>query len=261
MNKKQGFKMALGLSLCLKTVCVQAAFFEHQAEGWHWYHTPDIVLEEPKEPEVAQTPSAVFKTPSEVVKAYQKALEARLHRAWVLPSFENVKAYQVMQQDLMQRSETFAKTWMQVVYQTPRLDYSLQFPISHRARHVYLDQQKDYRHQTIKALSEDYGLLFFFEADCAYCRRFAPIVKQFAAQYGFSLLAVSVDGRTLPEFLEAQPDNGLMQKLNIEVFPTLLAINPKTQALLPLSYGFSSLDKIEERCMALIEGPTKEPSS
>ena len=252
MNKKQGFKMALGLSLCLKTVCVQAAFFEHQAEGWHWYHTPDIVLEEPKEPEVAQTPSAVFKTPSEVVKAYQKALEARLHRAWVLPSFENVKAYQVMQQDLMQRSESFAKTWMQVVYQTPTLDYSLQFPMAHTARHVYLDQQKVQTQAQMKALAEDYGLLFFFDADCTYCRSFAPIVKQFAARYGFHVLAVSPDGQSLPEFLEVQPDNGLMQQLKIEVFPTLLAVNPKTQALLPLSYGFSSLDKIEERLMALI---------
>ena len=252
MNKKKGFKMALGLSLCLSTVYVQAAFFEHQAEGWHWYHNPDIVLEEPKETKVAQTPLAVFKTPSQIIKAYQKALEERLHRAWVFPSFENVKAYQVMQQDLMQRSETFAKTWMQVVYQSPQLDYSLQFPVAHTARHVYLDQQKDYRHQTIKALSEDYGLLFFFEADCTYCRAFAPIVKQFVETYGFHVLAISPDGRSLPEFVEAESDNGLMQKLNIEVFPTLLAINPKTRQLLPLSYGFSSLDKIEERLMVLI---------
>ena len=253
--------MALGLSLCLSTVCVQAAFFEHQAEGWHWYHNPEILLEEARQPEVAQHASVAFKTPSEVVKAYQKVLEERLHRAWVFPSFENVKAYQVMQQDLMQRSETFAKTWMQVVYQTPMLDYSLQFPMAHTARHVYLDQQKTQAQAHIKALAEDYGLLFFFDADCAYCRSFAPIVKQFAARYGFHVLAVSPDGQSLPEFLEVQPDNGLMQQLKIEVFPTLLAVNPKTQALLPLSYGFSSLDTLEERLIRLIQGPTKEPSS
>jgi conjugal transfer pilus assembly protein TraF len=261
MNKKKGFKMVLGLSLCLKTLCVQAAFFEHQAEGWHWYHTPDRVLEEPKEPEVDQTPLMVFKTPSQIVKAYQKGLEERLHRAWVFPSFENVKAYQVMQQDLMQRSEAFSKTWMQVVYQTPTLDYSLQFPLSHKARHVYLDQQKNQAQAQIKALAQEYGLLFFFDADCAYCRMFAPIVRQFSEQYGFSLLAISPDGRSLPELKEAQADNGLMQELNIEMFPTLLALNPKTQALLPLSYGFSSLDTLEERLIRLIADPTKEPSS
>ncbi len=251
MNSKTVFK-SLFLSLCLKASIAQAAFFEHHSEGWHWYHNPEIVLEEPRQPEVSKTSLTVFKMPSQIIKAYQKVLEERLHRAWVFPSFENVKAYQLMQQDLMQRSESFAKTWMQVVYQTPMLDYSLQFPMAHTARHVYLDQQKAQNQAQIKALAEDYGLLFFFDADCAYCRSFAPIVKQFAAHYGFSLLAVSVDGRSLPEFLEAQPDNGLIQQLKIEVFPTLLAVNPKTRALLPLSYGFSSLDKIEERLMTLI---------
>lgn len=239
---------------------LQAGFFNQQAEGWHWYET--LPVEEEKEEEREQsessqgssaTASSKPKTSTELVKSYRKELENRLNQAWVNPTPRNLKAYQEMQQDMMNRSETFSKTWMQVLYENPSLDHTLIAPVNQKARHVYLDEEKRQVHETIKALSQTYGLFFFFSGNCAYCHQFAPIVKMFSERYGWEVMAISMDGGEVKEFRDAQPDNGLFTAWKGEVLPSLYAVNPNTGHVLPVAYGLTSLDQMEERIMTLME--------
>lgn len=233
---------------------VEASFFAQKAEGWHWYQDPITVIQEPEAPpQASRVLTPVFKSATQVVKAYQKELEKRLHLAWVLPSEANVRAYQDMQQDLMQRSRQFSDTWMRVIYQNPRLDSSVALPSSHLGRHLYLDQQKAQVKDTIRALSADYGLFFFFSSQCAYCHQFAPVVQQFANTHGWHVLAVSADGGTVPPFKDALPDNGLMEQWKVQVLPALFAVNPKTSHIIPLAYGFTTIDQMEARLMMLLK--------
>ena len=107
MKTKKHFNLRLVALLCyLLAFKAQAAFFGQHAQGWHWYQDP-LYAELPKKQDAEQSPSLVVLTPSEQVKAYSKALEQKLHKAWVNPSSTNIKAYQEMQKDLMQRSENF----------------------------------------------------------------------------------------------------------------------------------------------------------
>ncbi len=252
----------LGLSSLMLMSVAEAAFFGENTQGWHWYQDPFI---EPQEkPEAREETASQKKTPSSpsaILAAYRKELEQRLHRAWVYPSSQNLKAYQLMQKDLVQRSQAFAKTWMQVVYQTPSLDHSLVFPVNHQGRHLYLDQQKAATKTTIQSLSQDYGLFFFFSEHCAYCHQFAPIVKQFSEEHGWSVLAISAEGGTLAEFPNALADQGLIAEWKVEFFPALFAINPKTGHRLPLAYGLTALDEIEDRVMVLVKAPNKGNAS
>jgi len=237
---------------------VQAGFFDHHAEGWHWYETLPLegVLEDNKLEEkttVPNTTPAKLKTSSELVKAYKQELEKRLHQAWMNPTPQNLKAYQEMQKDMMTRSERFSNTWMQVVYENPSLDHTTVAPVNQKARHVYLDEDKKHTFETIKALSETYGLFFFFRGDCHYCHQFAPIVKTFSKTYGWEVIAISQDGESLKEFPDVQPDNGLFTAWKIEVLPSLYAVNPNTGHVLPIAFGLTSLDQMEERIMTLVQ--------
>lgn len=252
----------LGFSSLMLMSSVEAAFFDKNTEGWHWYQEPfiEIVEQQPDTSEKAASQKSPL-TPSGIIAAYQKELKQRLHKAWAYPSMKNLKAYQLMQKDLMHRSQHFAKTWMQVVYQNPSLDHTLAFPVNHQGRHLYLDQQKASFKATIRSLREDYGLFFFFSADCAYCHQFAPIVKQFSEEHGWAVLAISAEGGTLPEFMDAVSDQGLIQQWKVEFFPALFAVNPKTGDILPLAYGLTALDEIEQRVMALVKAPNRgDPS-
>ena len=157
-----------------------------------------------------------------------------------------------MQNDLMNRSKIFATVWMQNVFQNPELDHTLISPVNQQARHLHLDLGKERRRKTIQNLSQTYGLFFFFTGDCPYCHQFAPIVKLFADTYGWEVIAISVDGGSVAEFPNAQTDNGLFQSWNIKVLPSLFAVNPKTQETIPVAYGLTSLDDMENRIMALL---------
>ena len=245
------------LFLIFLTSGAQAGFFDEQAQGWHWYETLPVedILEDNKPEEKASFSNTPLKpkTSTELVKAYKQELEKKLHQAWVNPTLQNLKAYQDMQKDMMVRSQRFSNTWMQVVYENPSLDHTLVAPVNQRARHVYLDEEKKHAFETIKGLSQTYGLFFFFRGDCAYCHQFAPIVNRFSETYGWEVMAISQDGEPLEEFPEIQSDNGLFAAWKVEVLPSLYAVNPNTGHVLPIAFGLTSLDQMEERIMILLK--------
>lgn len=240
-------KKTLFSILLLITSKLNAAFFEQHADGWHWYQDP-IPTYALKSKEKLYSAS-----PTELIKAYQQELEKRLHKAWVYPSYKNLQAYQNMQQDLMQRSQNFSQTWMQVVYQNPQLDHTLRSPVNQKSRHIYLDQEKQTIKEMISRLKDQYGLFFFFDSGCKYCYQFAPIVQQFAKNYGWKVIGVSVDGKSIPGFTEFVRDNGLAAKWHVTVLPSLFAVNPTTGDRLPVAHGLTSLDEIEVRIMVLFK--------
>ena len=219
-------------------------FFVDHTRGWHWYEALSAPQDEPKE---------VLQTPSEVVADYRKELENRLHKAWLDPTLQNVKAYQEMQKDMTDRSKLFSTSWIQNVFQNPELNHTLTSPVNQQARHLQIDMDKQRTTRTIQQLSQSYGLFFFFSGDCPYCHQFAPIVKRFAETYGWEVIAISQDGGGLEPFPQVEQDNGLFKAWNIKVLPSLYAVNPSTQEAIPIAHGLTSMDEMETRIMTLTE--------
>ena len=249
------------IMMIIVTFPSHASFLERKAEGWHWYEDrafQEKALQKKKkakkegrekkgpekehEGEPQASPSA-----REILASFQKELEDRRIQAVIFPTYANVKAYQELQQQMMERSALFSKRWVEVVMTTPQLDYTLKRPITQVGAQVYDAQKKQILERTIKELSSRYGLFFFFSTGCPYCKTFAPVVKRFSEKYGWPVLAISLDGGRLDDFPDAQSDNGAAAKLGVTSLPTLLAVNPQTGTVLPLSYGYNALDGIEKR--------------
>jgi len=245
--------------LCVISLYAQP-FYKDRARGWHWYEPMPIEESENETKEqISQTypqEKALPKSSTEIVAAYRKELENRLSKAWINPTPQNVQSYQMMQRDMMERSQKFSETWMRNVFMYPHLDHTLLSPVSQKARHLHLDQQKERLKQTIQELRHTHGLFFFFSGQCRFCHEFAPIVKAFSESYGWEVLAISVDGGNLEAFPHAVVDNGLSHAWGVQALPALFAINPTTEEVIPLAYGMVSLDQIETRLMTLIA--TKE---
>lgn len=243
--------LTLFVILVFSSSTVLAAFFEEQEDGWHWYQDPESseVMSEQK----ANNLEVFNQNPTEIVKQYQQELEKRLHRAWVNPTRENLRAYQLLQKDLLERSEHFSKTWMEVIYHSPELDHTLVSPVNQQARQLYLDEQREATKALIQTFKENYGLFYFFSSTCPYCHQFAPIVQRFSRETGWNVIAISVDGGMVPGFEEVVLDNGLSERWNVRRFPALFAINPKEEQVLPIAYGLVSLDEIEDRLRSLLE--------
>lgn len=227
-------------------------FFSDHARGWHWYEKMPIPEEQKENEKKKKGEASQSQTPSQIISSYREELENRLAKAWINPTFENIGQYQEMQKDMMNRSQNFSEMWMTNVFLDPRLDHTLVSPVNQKAVHVYMDEKRKADQNAIRELSKTHGLFFFYASNCSYCHQFAPIVKMFSEVYGWEVLAISLDGGKIDLFPQAVPDNGLAESWNVMALPSLFAVNPETEEVIPVAQGMASMDEMENRIMMLI---------
>jgi conjugal transfer pilus assembly protein TraF len=217
-------------------------------EGWFWYRDPPVAAQRPAPP--------ASKPPRELVEfeAMQKRLEDLKRIAVMNPSDANLTAYMRYQRLVMDKSERFAERWQRLVWTVPDLDYGMTGrPTNAMAINVFDEQQRDRQAQAIKALAATHGLVFVFRGDCPHCHRFAPILKRFEQEFGFTVLAISMDGRAIPEYPNARPDNGMAARLNATAVPALYLTAPATRQIVPVGFGVMSMTDLVERIAALAQ--------
>ena len=217
-------------------------------EGWFWYRDPPVAAPRPAPP--------ASKPPRELVEfeAMQKRLEDLKRIAVMNPSDANLTAYMRYQRLVMDKSERFAERWQRLVWTVPDLDYGLTGrPTNALAINVFDEQQRDRQAQAITALAATHGLVFVFRGDCPHCHRFAPILKRFEQEFGFTVLAISMDGRAIPEYPNARPDNGMAARLNATAVPALYLTAPATRQIVPVGFGVMSMTDLVERIATLAQ--------
>jgi conjugal transfer pilus assembly protein TraF len=236
----------LWLSVFSTQVHADERFFSSSSRGWHWY-------EEKKNEEEKERAEEKL-SPGEKTKRFQKELENKLQKALWNPSEKNIKDYIIHQEKLLEMSHVFANNWQKVLFRNPELDYSNQHPVNQSALHVYHANNKEKVNKKIKALSESYGLIYFYRSNCPYCKKFSSVVKDFADRHNWKVLGVSLDGAKVPEFPDSKVNNGIAEALNIKVVPALIAVHPKDNTHIPISYGYVSQQEIENRIDLLVGG-------
>jgi len=227
---------------------LDAAYWLRNREGWFWYRDPPAASPRPAPP--------APKPPRELVEfeAMQKRLEDLKRVAVMNPTDANLTAYMRYQRMVMNKSEHFAERWQRLVWTVPELDYGLNGrPTNAMAINVFDEQQRERQAQTIKSLAATHGLIFVFRGDCPHCHRFAPILKRFEQEFGFTVLAISMDGRAIPEYPNARPDNGMAARLNATAVPALYLTAPATRQIVPVGFGVMSMTDLVERIAALAQ--------
>lgn len=240
----------------------EKSFFRDHARGWFWYEDPLIdTLEGPKKEENEKpsqlTPIEKPKTATERLNDVKEHLAELKAKAILEPTSENVKAYQKMQMNVVNQSEAFSKAWMMNVYMNPSLDENVSNPSAQGARFVVYENERKNTDKIITGLKEIYGLFYFYSGSCAYCKAFAPIVKQFAGKYGWDVMAISLDGAPSDVFLNWQSDNGISQQWNVQTVPAVFAVNPENNDVIPVANGFTAIDAMEKRIVAIVNGGNK----
>jgi conjugal transfer pilus assembly protein TraF len=190
-------------------------------------------------------------------ESLQQRLEELKRVAVMNPSDTNLLAYMRFQRMVMDKSQVFADRWQRLVWSAPDLDYGLSGrPTNAMAINAFDDQQRDRDAQTVRTLAADHGLIFVFRSDCPFCHRFAPILKRFEQDYGMTVLAISLDGGTLPDYPDARPDNGMAARLNATAVPALYLTAPARREIRPVGFGLMSMSDLLERVAALARDRT-----
>jgi conjugal transfer pilus assembly protein TraF len=205
-------------------------YWRRNREGWFWYRDPRETITRPKEvPAVPERPRELIE-----FEAMQKRLEDLKRVAVMNPTDKNLVNYMRYQRFVMNKSEFFAERWQRLVWSVPELDYGLSGrPTNAMAITAFDEQQRKRAEERVRRLAATHGLLFVLRSDCPYCHRFAPILKRFEETFGMTVLAVTLDGRGLPEYPNAQPDNGIAARLGNTLVPALYLSAPSTREIRP----------------------------
>ena len=227
--------------LSCQAFAYESGYFSEHAKGWHWYDDPKQDQTE-EENEIKNDPVAQM-------SAVRATVDRALNEAVLNPTKENVRTYISLQNQLANHSEKFEKYWKAALLEQPDLDYSLKHPTNNIAKQVESNQESLNENAVIHELAKKSGLFFFYRSSCPYCVRFAPIVKDFAETYGITVIPITTDGISLPEFPNSYPNQGQAEKFHVTVEPALFAVNPYTHQAFPIAYGLTSEADLKRRIL------------
>ena len=238
-----------------------APYWSDAWRGWHFYEEPDAE-EAPMAPPKASAPApkpAPAKAPELVeFERLQKAVESYRNIAIMRPTEANVRRYMELESKVVARASYFADVAQRVAWATPELDPTLQGrPVNAKALEVFDRAQMSGRSQSISALGKDHVLFFFFRGDCPYCHAFAPTLGAFEARHGIKVVAISVDGGSMPGFANARRDNGIAATLKVTQVPAVYLAQPFTGKITPIGFGVLSEAELVER-IATVATPAAE---
>ena len=247
---------------CVMAMVLCAPYLQSAAQGLGWYDE-DIWKNEDraflwypdaKKPKRIDKRSPQPQQPrNELVEfeMLQKNLDESRKVAVMNPTPENLRRYIELQEVVMNKSAAFTDQWQRVIWQNPDLDYSQRGrPNNQLAQQQYDHTRQQQKGEAIRKLAGENGILFIFKSDCPYCHTMAPILKNFADQYGIKVMPVSLDGGGLNHFPRALPNNGIAQKLNVTTVPALYIMDTKTKRFTPIGFGVMAQTTLEDRFLA-----------
>ncbi|GAO98995.1 hypothetical protein Cva_01665 [Caedimonas varicaedens] len=256
------------LSACLFCHAHSKPFYGKHEEGWFWYQQEDkkALKTNPyardKERVSSSTPSSPLPTAQQKIKQIQQDFDEATAQAILNPTLAHVQNVMTLQRQIIERSTKFQERWMQAsLFEGQHKRPEDNGTPLHR-KLLQAQKEKDL-HKKLRSLAKETGLFFLFKQKCPYCHAFAPVVKEFAREYGFDVKAVG-DGGTLKEFPDAVPDNGMSQKINPQgLYPALFLAHPPTGRVIPVAFGMTTpsqlLDNVSTILKALEGGTFHEP--
>ena len=226
-----------------------AKFFDHHAKGWFWYQTiPGEKLKRPNN-RYETKESVESKEASAQLKAQGERWQEALSVAIINPSEENMRSYLQLSKQINQQAQIFATRFKESIWQRPEFDYSLERPYLPAAIIAKNSKVIGEQEKSIKDLATRFGLIFFFKGSCPSCQQLAPVVGNLAQKYQFAIIPISLDEKPLKEFPLFKSDQFLAQRLKITQVPALVLLDPDTNMMAPIAYGYSDQVTIEQKIL------------
>ncbi len=237
-------------------------------DGWHFYcDDPPPPEEEPEEVEATNPPrkapppptaSTPLKEPTAVEKlaAITAQLQELRAEAVLDPgNAEKVLAYQRFQYQVNERAGLFADTWNRSVIRNPDIDYTLRRPTNAIAGPIYNEERNKAELAALREAASTYGLFFLFEGreSCSTCAAQASILEALSLKYDVTVLGVSRDGSTLPQFPQPIPNGPQIKALGLDKtpVPALVIFDPATNTVEPIAHGAIAESQILTRIFTI----------
>lgn len=264
---KPGAARAAAVAATPSSKPARTGFWQSARDGWFWYVDPPAAEDPEDEQDALRSQAESAPSTQDVDLAAHKAFQQRLERATnaavINPTDANVAEFLEAFAEMRRKASVFTDAAQVMAARMPWVDETAQGtrPTNPVAVRVFDQVQMETKDDLMRSLAQTHGIYFFFRGDCAYCHAQAPMLKQLAMKYGFTVFPISMDGGSLSFYSNAVRDNGMaaqvMEQLRIpqqhfQVPFTVLA-NPRTRELVPVGFGPMSADEMVERIAMVLK--------
>ena len=234
----------------LALICYSIMGFAEVPVGFLWYNLPrPPVTQKAVKPKGTPFERLSYSERDKVLSFY--TFEA-LHRARQTKSMEDMHTFIAMQDYWLKESSRFKNLFQKTMLYYPEYDYSVTHPTSSIGTKLLDAERAEKSQVAIKTLAKTHGLLFFYRSQNAYDQKQIAVLQDFCARFELPLMAVSVDGKRAPELPGSRLDKGQAEALGVRFFPAILLVSPKTKQILPVAYGFTTQDALENNLVSII---------
>ncbi|MEM6409973.1 MAG: conjugal transfer protein TraF [Pseudomonadota bacterium] len=223
---------------------------ERKLGSWFYCNSEKVKRERERAAAPAQSVPAVQR-----MEDITKQLDELKALAILEPTSENIVNYIRFQREQLDRASTFADVWGRAIWQNPELDYTLERPVGTLAKQTWLEDRRDARVGSMEALTQRYGVFYFYSSTCSACRTFSPVMRALSDNYGLEVLAVSMDGGPNEHFPNFVIDQGQYQRMGLQggTVPALVLFDTHTKQPVPIGYGVMAADDVMQRIFYLTQ--------
>lgn len=192
----------------------------------------------PPEQSDAPKPLESLRTMAEV----RAEMAARLDRAVMAPSEENIARYLEANAFVLGKAHVFSDRFQRVRIARPEFDWTASHPVANHATAELGERAAADADRFLARIAAEAGLLFIGSGDETLDALASGPAAAFARRYGFETLAVTPAGTPAPGFPDVKPDNGLIGRLGLARRPALL-LAAKPDARHPALFGLAAARK------------------
>ena len=231
---------------------VQASFYDENPSGWVWYM--DDVQNKHKNRIV---------TPDNA-RQYLVSMGRKMERyeaaAIINPTASNIDRVMHWRKKILILAKSYADAYQQYIWSHPKDDFNLQVAQRSDAIVAVSDDLTHDQDVALKELSRTFAIIYVFRGDCKFCKKFSPYLSRFQQQYGFNVIAYSLDGRPSPFFTSWVHDRYFLLRHGIHpvAVPAVYLVDPKKNKIITVGYGLMNLLDLKLRIMTLLKIPMKK---
>lgn len=227
------------------------SYYDDRQRGWYWH---EVLEEPPEELEIEPIEPAqsveVKLTATEIIKKQRESFDEALSLAIINPTSENVRNYLAISKLINEQAGRFSNKFKESIWVNPEFDYSITGrPTNTQALVAHNQANIEEQYRDLATISSEKGIVYFFRSDCPYCKRFSPILKKFAKQFGFTIIPVSLDNKGSPDFPYPKNSQYMANKFNVSVVPATYLIDPDKNKVVTVGYGFSDWSSLIEKIL------------
>ncbi len=228
---------------------------KEKEKGWFWYNEPLVDVKELIANERLDIEPTIIKGNEDKPKPLSQEWIRINYQRYLDKAIENPQDkkamfdYLYLEKYIRDQANEFAYARQSAVFSDPYLDATSSRPTANFGMTGMNQQADSNKDELLKKIGEKSGLFFFYRSDCDFCSKQTPIVKNLSDKFGFTIKAISLDGKPLlgsPWENNYLTNNGQAEKLKVLQVPSLFLVTD-TGKVTSIVQGIESLTMLKTR--------------